>query len=260
MTDQPFDHLAATYDRDFSQTVIGTWLRSQTHRWLDEHVAPGDHVLELGCGTGLDALYLVQRGVHVTATDASTAMLARAQTRLAGHPLATCEVLDLHALPPNALSGPFDGVLASFGPLNVLADARPLAAWLAPRIRPGGALMFGVMGPVCLWEIMWHSLHGDLQTAFRRLGHSAAFQQGDGSAIAIHYPEPRTLARAFAPWFQMKALRGLGVFLPPSDVFGVVERRPRLLRALTALERRLAANPVAAYMADHYWITFERLP
>lgn len=257
---QPFDRLAATYDRDFSDTAIGTWLRARTHDWLDARFEPGDHVLELGCGTGLDALHLAQRGVYVTATDASAEMLAQAQARWAGHTQVMGQSLDLRALSGEALPGPFDGAFASFGPLNVLSDARPLAAWLGTRVRPGGVLMLGMMGPLCLWEIAWHSLHGDLPTAFRRLRGPATFQQSGGPAMAVYYPSPRRLAQSFVPWFRMLSLRGLGAFLPPSDAFGAVERRSRLLRMLTALEQRLAANPIAAHVADHYWITFERLP
>ena len=36
---------------------------------------PGDQVLELGCGTGEDAIWLAKRGVRVLATDGSPAML-----------------------------------------------------------------------------------------------------------------------------------------------------------------------------------------
>ena len=32
-------------------------------------------VLEIGCGTGEDALFLAQQGIHITATDASEEML-----------------------------------------------------------------------------------------------------------------------------------------------------------------------------------------
>jgi hypothetical protein len=48
------------------------------------------------------------------------------------------------------------------------------------------------------------------------------------------------------------------LFLPPSDAYGAVERRPHLLRTLTALDRRLSNVSQLARFADHYWIEFER--
>ena len=261
MNAQPFDTLAPTYDADFSERVIGAWLRSRTHGWLDGAFGTGDRVLELGCGTGLDALYLARRGVRVTATDASPAMLDRARARLGEHPGVICQPLDLRDLPDAGFPGPFDGAFASFGPLNLLEDWQPLAAWLAARIAPGGRLLFGVMGPVCLWEIGWFAAHGKLRTALRRFARQPVFRPpGGGPAVPLAYPTPARLTCAFDRYFRRRALYGLGFFLPPSEVFAAVESRPCLLRTLTRLETHLAANPLAAHLADHYWITFERRP
>jgi SAM-dependent methyltransferase len=253
----PFDALAPGYDRDFTTSPIARYLRARVHARLDEHFRPGAHVLELGCGTGEDALYLAARGVHLTATDASPAMLdiTRAKVKAAAsQPLVTVQPLDLNdALPADFPV--FTGVLANFGVLNCLSEWQTLSLWLADHIQPGGIAAFGVMSPFCLWEIGWHSLHGNFHVAFRRLRRKTIFQ-----SIPIRYPTIRRLTRDFAPHFRRVHVEPLGLCLPPSDVYGVVERRPRLLRTLTELDRRLSkVNPLALY-ADHYWIEFERAP
>ena len=264
---QPFDPLAPTYDDTFTHTQIGRYLRVRVHARLDQHFRAGDHVLELGCGTGEDALYLAGRGVHVTATDASEAMLALTRAKTQGNPLVRVEKLDLRFVPfalrergPGGEGLSFDGIVANFGPVNVLDDWRPLAAWLAGQVQPGGIVGLGVMGPLCLWEIAWHGLHGDFKTAFRRLNGQATFQADDSAEpLPVHYPPIHRLTRDFAPHFRRVHLEALGLFLPPSDVFGVVEKRPRLLKLLTGLEDRFARYPMLARFADHYWIEFERL-
>jgi ubiquinone/menaquinone biosynthesis C-methylase UbiE len=253
-----FDTLAATYDDRFTNTTIGRHLRARVHARLALHFRAGDHVLELGCGTGEDALHLAQRGVRVSATDISERMLAVAQAKTAGNPLVTVTPLDLRALPHDVLY--YDGAFSNFGALNVLDDWRPLALWLAQRVRPGGIVGFGVMSPFCLWELLWHGLHLDFATATRRLGQGALFQPDASSeAIAVHYPTIGRLTRDFAPWFRRVHISGLGLFLPPSDAFGVVEKRPRLLRVLMALEAFFAHHALFAPFADHYWIEFERV-
>lgn len=81
-----FDGLATTYDAAFSTGAIGTLMRQAVWRRLDARFAAGDRVLEIGCGTGEDAVHLARRGVRVLATDTSARMLevARAKVDAAG--------------------------------------------------------------------------------------------------------------------------------------------------------------------------------
>jgi SAM-dependent methyltransferase len=273
-----FDPLALTYDRDFTASPIARYLRGRVHARLIRHFRAGDHVLELGCGTGEDALFLAGRGIYVTATDASERMLAVAQAKAANQPLIHFEKLDLRYLPgragltnlwfaPAPTNGDFpdeprhyEGVFANFGVLNCLDDWRPLAAWLADRLKPGATAAFGVMSSLCLWEIVWHGLHGNIKTAARRLRQSTIFQPDtEAEAIVIRYPTVRRLRHDFAPHFRQSHVEPLGMFLPPSDVYGVIEKRLRLLSALTWLENHSASLSVLASFADHYWIEFERV-
>ncbi len=264
-TNHAFDPLAATYDAAFTDTIIGRYLRDQVQARLAQHFNAGDHVLELGCGTGEDALWLAQRGVRVIATDASPRMLAVAQAKCAAQPTVRVEPLDLQQLssdsnPNFSLStSPFDGVYSSFGPLNCLTEWRELAEWLAQRVKPGGIIGLGVMSPFCLWEPLWHGLHGTLRIATRRWRRSTRFQPDDNATpITVTYPTLRRLNRDFAPHFRPVYVRPLGLFLPPSDVFGVIEKRPRLLRLLLSLEQRFGHVRQLALLADHYWVEYQK--
>lgn len=253
-----FDALAGSYDHDFTQTQCALYLRGRVQARLLRHWRAGMHVLELGCGTGEDALFLTTHGIQVTATDASSRMLETARAKIDANALVRLEKLDLQRL-PEGRGEIYDGVFANFGPLNVLDDWRPLAAWLAARIAPGGAAAFAVMSPLCLWEMAWHGLHADFATAFRRLSKKTTFQASKEQILPIHYPTIRRLTRDFAPFFRRRHVSALGLFLPPSDVYGALEKRPRLFKALLALEKRLAPLLPLALFADHYWIEFERL-
>ncbi len=79
----PFDGAAATYDATFTATRLGRWLRDAVHARLAALFPPGSRVLELGCGTGEDAVWLAQRGVRVVATDASPRMVEMARQKVA---------------------------------------------------------------------------------------------------------------------------------------------------------------------------------
>jgi SAM-dependent methyltransferase len=255
-----FDRLAPTYDADFTHTRIGAHLRARVHAHLARLFRPGDLVLELGCGTGEDAAWLAGRGVAVTATDSSPAMLDAARAKLAHSTGAPVRVaaLDLAALPAHGFPGPFAGVYSSFGVVNCLADWQPLARWLAARIGPGGRALFGVIAPYPLWEAAWHTLHGRPRTGFRRWGGSAVFALADAPPLRITYPLPGRFARAFAPYFRPVWAEPLGLLLPPTDVYAALERRPRTCSALLWLDERVGRARVCAAFADHYVIALER--
>ena len=68
-----FDELAQAYDSTFSGSVLGRLLRERVWWRLDSAFGAGQRVLDVGCGTGEDAMHLASRGVHVVATDASSA-------------------------------------------------------------------------------------------------------------------------------------------------------------------------------------------
>ncbi len=256
-----FDQPAYTYDRDFTDTQIGRWLRNRVHERLCAHFSPGDILLELGCGTGEDAVRLAQQGINVYATDSSRAMRQMADVKKIQSADLRGDVyflhLDLKRLPRDRFDFSFHGVFSNFGPLNVLDDWAPLAQWLASRVRVGGVVAFGVMSPACAWEPLWHGLHGDFETATRRWRATSTYRTASGE-VRIAYPSVRRLERDFAGYFCRTHLEGLGLFLPPSDVYGAIEKRPKLLNTLIVLEKRFGRVPWMAPFADHYWIEFTR--
>jgi SAM-dependent methyltransferase len=254
-----FDSLAPTYDTDFTHSIIGTHLRNRVHTRLLELWQAGDHILELGCGTGEDAHFLGTQGIHVTATDASPKMLAITQDKTKHLKHTTIQKLDLSDLPDNGFATQYDGVLSNFGALNCISDWKPLAQWLSNRVKSGGTLTFAIMSPYCLWETAWHGLHIDYKTATRRWESSASFTPDANTHLNITYPTIRRIIQDFSPHFQRTRILPLGLFLPPSDVYPVIEKRATLLKWLTQVDDTLGTISQLALFADHYWIEFMRV-
>lgn len=257
-----FDHIGARYDVEFTNTELSRWFRQRVWERLGVLFKPGDHVLELGCGTGEDAIWLAKRGVHVLASDGSQAMLDETARKAKAEGVASqieIRQLDLTqaaqwTLPTKA----FDGAYSNYGPLNCVGDWRAIGEQLSQAIRPGGKVGLGVMGPLCPWEVFWHAIHGDFRTATRRFRKSTVAHL-DGSYFNVYYPTPGRLQRDLGPGFRRVLLWGLGVFLPPSDLYKPVGRRPWLARPLLALERLTAPHWPFKFLGDHYWLELERL-
>jgi SAM-dependent methyltransferase len=252
----PFDALAHDYDRTFTASAIGQRMRAATWRRLDALFNPGDRVLELNCGTGEDAVHLAQRGVRVLATDQSAEMAALTRAKVAG--LGLANRVDVRALPiedlPRLPVEAFDGVLSNFGGLNCVADLPAAARALAQLLRPGAPAVLCVMGPVVPWEWAWFLAQGQPRKALRRLSRGGASWRG----LAISYPTPWRLRRAFWPWFRQTRLTAVGALVPPTYAEKWAGRHPRLLAALDRCERRLETLPPLPWMADHYLMELER--
>jgi len=67
-----FDSVAADYDGPRGNNALIQDMRAEMWRWLDRAFVPGYRLLDLGCGTGLDAVRMAHRGHRVVATDWST--------------------------------------------------------------------------------------------------------------------------------------------------------------------------------------------
>jgi ubiquinone/menaquinone biosynthesis C-methylase UbiE len=257
---QAFDSLAADYDADFTESIIGRYLRNRVHERLQHHFAPGTQVLELGCGTGEDALWLAKQRVYVTATDSSNEMLRRATQKAGPQPNLSFQQLDLHTWLANDIeANRYEGAFSNFGPLNCLTEWKTLAHNLSKILRPGGIAAFGVMSPACLWEPIWHGLHGNWRTATRRWKKTVTFQPTTPiEGIQVSYPSIRRLRQDMEPYFECVQVMPLGVFVPPSDVYGAVEKRRWLLDKLLFLEKHLGHHALLAPFGDHYWIEFRK--
>ena len=76
-----FDQIAGEYDDTFTQTLIGRAQREQVYGFINQIVEKPDiqQILEVNCGTGVDACWLAGKGKSVLATDISSQMIETAE-------------------------------------------------------------------------------------------------------------------------------------------------------------------------------------
>jgi len=260
----PFDAVAERYDEIFTQSRIGMAQRQSVWEELGNTFQRGDHVLEIGCGTGTDACFLAERGVAVVACDSSSRMIGIAERKVANHGGQTFKTaVKLRLLPAEDIAtlqgeGPFDGAFSNFGALNCVPDLARLANNLHDLLKPGARLLLCLLGPCCWWEIGWYLAHGKPQKAFRRLqvGGTTA-RIADGEPVKVQYPSVRVLARMFAPHFRLKSVKGVGVLVPPSYVEPWANRFPSLLDFGVRADTLLGHCPGIRQFADHILLKFE---
>lgn len=254
-----FDDMAAAYDAVFTASALGRSLRALTWERLDAALPGSGRVLEIGCGTGEDAVHLALRGVEVLATDPSPSMLRVAAEKAAQAGVSRrieFRCVPLERLGTELAGRRFDGVWSNFGAVNCVPRLEAAGAGLAALLAPGAPLAWVVMGKHVPWEWLWFLARGDARKAFRRERHGGAVWRG----MRIVYPTPAELARALAPHFAPTRCLPLGFVLPPSYAAGWLQNRPRLLAALARVEHAAQRCEPLAALADHYIFEARRLP
>jgi ubiquinone/menaquinone biosynthesis C-methylase UbiE len=239
-----FDRIANRYDETWTNTPVGRIQRNAVWRELDRLVEPHHRVLDLGCGTGEDALHFTQTGAIVETLDGSPAMVEAARLRGVNARLLRIEQI-------SELAGSFDLVFSNFGALNCVQDLAALREPLARRIRPGGALAICVMNRFCIWEIAYYAARGQFKKASRRW----AGETEASSRLRVYYPSARTIELAFSPDFRLIRDLGIGVAVPPSYVKRIP---PQILNRLETCDTRIAASSIGKAVADHRLLIFMR--
>ena len=259
-----FDRIAPDYDAaylgmgDQGGNAAMRWMRQESLALLRATFPPGSRLLEIGCGTGDEAVALAREGRTVLATDISPGMVdqTRAKAVAAGVEGRVDAVAIAAAhLASLAIDAPFDGAYASFGALNCEPDLHAVGQALDRLVRPGGKVVLSVMGRTCLFEIAWYLAHGRPGRAFRRLRggwHAAPVAGRDGVQVSVptRYLAVGQLRRAM-PSFYVERMMALPLLLPPPYAASLYRRWPRLHRALQPIERCLRGWPLWRRLGDH---------
>ncbi len=256
-----FDQMAKEYDESFTRSMIGRAQRDAVWDVLTRTFHVGDHILELNCGTGEDALFLARKGMSVTACDGSEQMIEVASSRQSAEaPDAPIQfnhlpIERLHELRTMTM---FDGAFSNFSGLNCVADLEHTAGDLASLLPPKAPLLLCLSTRVCAWEILWYALHGRFAKAFRRCSGHATARSG-ALTVDIYYPTVRKLQRLFSPFFVLRSFTGIGVTVPPSYVEPWIRRHPHLLTRLRAIDATVSPLPGFRALGDHMLLHFERV-
>jgi SAM-dependent methyltransferase len=234
---------------------------SLVHEALRDRFREGQHILDLNCSTGEDAILMAAGGISVLACDVSKRMINVAWQKFAscGATLpvtfAVCAHEQLDLLKDHA---EFDGALSNFGGLNCTADLTRVSHALSDLIRPGGEVFLCMLGHFCVWEVVGHSVHSRWGKAFRRVKAGSSEAHIGGEIVRVHYPTVFQVREAFAPSFQLASWRGIGVAVPPSWMEPVFQNRTSFVGWFTQIDRWLGVVPIIRGAADHVLLRFVR--
>jgi len=255
-----FDAIAAVYDAVEARNPILQWMRDRVQRAALSAFPRHGCLLEIGCGTGVDALFFARRGHRVVAVEPSAQMLGAAKDKIAAAGFSGAVefwqggAANLDEVIASYRAASFDGIFSNFGALNCVADLRRFARDAAVLLRPGGRMLLSLMPPVCPWEIVYYLLKGKPSEAFRRWrGRTGT----DGIAVRVgkqwvqtYYHFAAAIRAAGARDFDLEKQFALGLLAPPPYLQGVMKHQ-KFFNSLVRFEKLMAGLPLLRNGGDH---------
>ncbi len=233
-------------------------MRKQIHAHCLKYFIAGNHILELNCGTGIDAVFFAGRGMKVHATDVAIGMLNELKTKVEKQNLQEkitiqqCSFTDLRFVEKKN----FDHIFSDFGGLNCVKEIDQVIASFKPLLKPGGTVTLVIMPPVCPWEIFL-ALKGNFKTAFRRFKKNGAVSHLEGENFMSYYLSPNKIISCFGKEYEVVEQQGLGSFVPPPYLDSFPRKHPWLFNKLKQWDEKMCHTFPLNSWADHFILTMK---
>ena len=259
-----FDTVSSSYTSINSNDPLARYLKGRSAERLARCFHLKDPLLELGPGTGLETLPLLQEGHTISAVDISPRMLSELQERVARvrapGKLTTIEgdIVRLEEVLRDVPTGAFRGAYSTFGALNLIPDLTPVAKALERVLSPGSSLYLALLNrwaiPPLLYQVMeghWREARWSLRTPI----------PAEGSYFPLDlYPwSPTQVERAFSPEFTLREREAASAIMPPRHAPRLYSWfRPEGRQTLCHWDSRLARHWPFDAFSQWMFYRFER--
>ncbi len=259
--DRAFSAQAPLFDDIQRRDPTLEWMRSVVHRQAERYFRPGETIIDINAGTGIDALHFADRGLSVHAMDIAEGMVAQIRSKVTGsgrENIITVErrsFEELDGLAPRR----FHHLFSNFGGLNCIPDLTTVARNAPKILHPGGTVTVVIMPPVCPWEIA-ALVNGKPRIALRRLQRNGVRAHIEGEYFTTYYHTVGAVRRAFGPEFVTEELRSAAFFTPPPSLARFPKRFPRVIRFLQRCDERFSQLPPFNRCGDQFILTLRYRP
>ena len=261
---QAFDAIAEGYDLSFTFTQIGKFQREIVRKYLQSSLLGKKklNILELNSGTGADAIWLAKNGHKVMATDISEKMLEIMNQKIESEKLnsqiQTMNV-DITQINDYHFNERYDFVFSNFGGLNCVQqdDMRKLPEVIRNLLELNGRIVLVIMSKYCIWETIYFLMKFNFNNAFRRYSDEGTTAKLNESDLKTYYYTPKKIRDIFKEYFDVIAIKPVGIAIPPSYLEKFFATKRRALNFLAKIERLFENNIFTAKFSDHFLIDLQ---
>lgn len=255
---EAFSKQSFVFDKLNAENKVSQYMRTIFRQEVSAHAKPQSIILELNCGTGLDAIYFAEHGHFVLATDISQGMLQQLDKKISEqnlHGKIITQHSSFHDI-DKIQNKKFDHIISNFGGLNCTNDLQDVLLKFSPLLQDGGKITLMIMPKICLWEIA-ALLKGNFKTAFRRFKNGTPANV-EGIQFLCYYYNPSYVIKTLKKEFEVLSLRGVCIFAPPEAHKHFAERFPKLFSFLCKVDKAIGKKFPFTYCCDHYVITLKK--
>ena len=260
-TQESFNKIADNFDEQDRSNPIIHWMRDIVHRIYLKYFKSGDSLLELNAGTGIDAIFLAERGINIYTTDLSPKMQSYLNEKLISRKdlqdKITVRPFSFHEI-DKVDKYNFDGVISNFGGLNCINDFSKLRDDLSDKTKPGGLFIAAVINKICPWEILYFTLKLDFKKAFRRFNKEGIDGAIDDQFVKTFYFSPKEFAFRFYPDFKIKKVYALGLYTPSPYLQVLYNKIKPLIKLWMFIDNIVKGIFPFNRFGDHFIIVMER--
>ena len=255
-----FNAQSQKFDEITTSNPMEVLFRGIVRKHVAQFVREGQFMLELNCGTGLDALYFAELGLHVHATDNADGMLEQLAEKIkrtsAGEKISyqKCSFNNLELINSDRK---FDHVFSNFGGLNCAENIEETIKQLDAHVNHMGSVHFVMIAPICLWEIA-AVFKGRFIYAFRRFSKRGFKSKVEGHYFTTYYYSFSSVKKYFGNAYEVLQLRSLGCFLPPTYKEQFPAKRPALFKFLKILELKFNSYWPFNRIGDLYIVSLKK--
>ncbi len=232
-----FDSASEEYDFTIGGNFINVWIRERSIKAVLELTRPDDVLLEIGCGTGTEAIRISRQVRGVVATDISSSMIALLRRKIEARKMGS----KIHALQVRAidvgrakdhLPGGKARVAYSFnGALNCELELDRFPRELWNILEPGGLFVCSIRNRFCIEESLVQGALLRFRSLTPRKEQPKMVSVG-GMDIPAYYYYPWEFAGFFKPFFDVKKTSALPAIVPPpylNDLYVKLRSRIKFL-------------------------------
>lgn len=260
---EAFDSAAEEYDFTIKNNYVNTWIRNRSIRELLRLSKPDDVLMEIGCGTGAEAVLISKSVSRIIATDISPQMISllTAKVRAKGLEGRIVPVLAKASAISNileTLAGEKPRIVYSFnGALNCEPNLTRFADNLHSLLADGGYFVCSIRNSLCLAEMIWHAAVLQFDRMAPRKKQPIMVSVGGLDIPSVYY-SPSTFEKYFSPRFKLERLIGLPTLLPPAYLSNYYVKFKRITGLVERVEGVLSCHFPWNRLGDQSLFVFRR--
>jgi SAM-dependent methyltransferase len=259
-----FDSAAEEYDFTISNNYINTWIRERTIHELLRLTRPEDILVEIGCGTGAEAIVIARKVSQIVATDISSQMINLLRTKIRAKGLerkiipimaSAAEILSINRV----LDGRKPRIVYSFnGALNCEPRLARFVDGLHSILADDGYFVCTIRNSICLSEAISHAAVLQFDRMAPRKSQPIMVSVGGLDIPSVYY-SPSAFTQLFSGKFKLEKLIGIPSIMPPAYLSDYVVKFKRLSGLLEKFESTLSGHFPLNRLGDQTLYVFKKV-